>query len=69
MLENEKCIVGLKKDGGWVIPYDADGETESARCDQPAVAEEQYGPWDYQVLPVCEKHRNLVRMLYQAVMG
>jgi len=47
MTENEKCIVGLKKDGGWVIPYDADGETESARCDQPAVAEEQYGPWDY----------------------
>jgi len=65
MLENGQCVIGLVKDGGFVIPHDVDGTSESVQCDQPAVAEEPYGPWDYQVFPVCEKHRHLVRVLYQ----
>jgi len=65
MLESKKCIIGLKKDGGFVIPHDPDGRTQSVQCDQPAVAMEKYADFDNTVLPVCEKHRHLIRMLYE----
>ena len=41
MIENTKCIVGLKKDGGYIIPHEPD-VTPSVQCDQPAVAMEKY---------------------------
>jgi len=66
MIENEKCAVGLKKDGGYVIPHVPD-VTQSVQCDRPVVAMEKYGNFDYQVLPVCEKHRHLIQMLYEDI--
>lgn len=62
MTEIKKCFVGLKKDGGYVIPHMQD-VTQSVQCDQPAVAMEKYADFDYQVLPVCEKHRPFIQML------
>lgn len=64
MNESKKCVVGLKKDGGYVIPHVPD-VTQSVQCDQPAVAMEKYGDFDSRVLPVCEKHRHLIQMLYE----
>jgi hypothetical protein len=64
MIENKKCIVGLKKDGGYIIPHEAD-VTHSVQCDQPVVAMEKYADFDNTVLPVCEKHRHLIQMLYE----
>jgi hypothetical protein len=64
MFENEKCCVGLKKDGGSVIPHDPDGWTESVQCEEPVVAMEKYADLGDTVLPVCAKHRPLVQMIY-----
>jgi hypothetical protein len=68
MIENEKCAVGLKTGGRCVIPHVPD-VTQSVQCDQLAVAFEKYGGLDHQVLPVCEKHRHLIRAIYEAYMG
>lgn len=64
MSGDQKCCVGLKKDGGWVIPHDPDGWTESVQCDEPVVALEKYADFDDTVLPVCVKHRPLIQMMY-----
>jgi len=64
MFENEKCCVGLKKDGGWVIPHDPDGWTESVQCNENVVALEAYADFADAVLPVCEKHRSLIQLIY-----
>ena len=64
MFRNEKCTVGLKEDGGWVIPHDPDGWTESVQCNQPVVALEKYADFDDTVLPVCGNHRALIQELY-----
>lgn len=65
MFENEKCSVGLKADGGFVIPHDPDGETQSVPCHLPVVAMEKYGPFDFQALSVCETHRHLVHKIFE----
>ena len=64
MFDNEKCCVGLKEDGGCVIPRDPDGWTESVQCNQPVVALEKYADFEDTVLPVCTKQRPLVQRLY-----
>jgi hypothetical protein len=68
MLESKKCAVGLKNNGLYAIPHVPD-VTESVQCDQPAVAFEKYGDFDSQVLTVCEKHRHLIRALYEDFEG
>lgn len=63
MFENEKCCVGLEQ-GGCFIPYDPDPFPDwpiGVQCQRPVVAMEQYGPFDHQTLPVCEKHRPLLQ--------
>lgn len=69
MFENEKCCVGLKRDGGWVIPHDPDGWTDSVQCDKPVVWMEQYADFEDATLPVCVKHRALVQLLYEDFMA
>jgi len=64
MFENTKCCVGLKADGGCVIPHDPDGETQSVQCEMSVVTMEKYGNFDYQVLPVCATHRHLIQRIY-----
>jgi hypothetical protein len=52
MLQNDKCCVGLLKDGRYVIPHEPDGWTDSVRCDRPVVALEKYADFDDTLLPV-----------------
>jgi len=66
MFEDQKCCVGLQKDGGCVIPHDPDGWTESVQCEHPVVALEAYAYRDDTILPVCAKHCPLIQMLYVA---
>lgn len=64
MFENEKCCVGLRKDGGWVIPHDPDGWTDSTQCEEPVVWLEPYADYADTILPVCGKHRPLIQLIY-----
>lgn len=66
MLDNEKCCVGLKSDGGCVIPHDPDW-TETVQCELPVVAMEKYQDEDGHALPVCLKHLHLVRGIYRDI--
>jgi hypothetical protein len=65
MFENEKCCIGLKRDGGYVIPHDPDGWTDSVQCDEPVVALERYADFKDTILPVCAEHRPLIQMIYE----
>ncbi len=62
--EDQKCCVGLTKDGGCVIPHDPDGWTETEQCDLLVVALEAHADFADTVLPVCAKHRPLIQELY-----
>ena len=64
MFEDQRCCVGLKKDGGWVITHDPDGWTDSVQCDEPVVTMEKYADFEDTALPVCEKHRPLIQLIY-----
>ena len=64
MFEDQKCCVGLKKDGGWAIPHDPEGWMESTQCDEPVVWLEAYTDFADTTLPVCQTHRPLIQMPY-----
>jgi len=64
MSEDQKCCVGLKQDGGWVIPHDPDGWTDSVQCEEPVAWLEPYADYVDTILPVCETHRPLIQLIY-----